>query len=72
MAYWERKFSQSLQSQVAASKKHDMIMSLVVESMCAAIVDVLIDPELKQWNNDMLNGLFTPHEADIIKNIPLA
>ena len=47
-------------------------MSPVVESMGEATVDVLIDPETKQWNNVMLEGLFTPQEAEIIKKIPLA
>lgn len=49
-----------------------MISSLVVDSMSAATVDVLFDPETKQWNNDMLDGLFIPQEADIIRSIPLA
>ena len=35
-------------------------------------VDILIDEETRNWNNDMLDGLFVSSEADIIKNIPLA
>ena len=49
-----------------------MISSLIVESMCDATVDILIDDETRNWNNDMLDGLFVPSEADVIRNIPLA
>ena len=49
-----------------------MIMSPVVETMEEAIVDVLIDTDTKQWNNAVLEGLFTPQEAEIIKNISLS
>ena len=37
-----------------------------------ATVDVLIDTDTRQWNMAMLEGLFTPQEAEIIKKIPLA
>ena len=47
-------------------------MSPIVESMSEATVDILINPELKQWNTDMVDGLFIAQEADTIKNIPLA
>ena len=40
------------------TKHPPMISSPVVDSMSAAMVDVLFDPETKQWNNDMLDGLF--------------
>lgn len=40
-------------------KNHDMIMSPTVESMEGATVDVLVDPETRQWNNTMVDGLFT-------------
>ena len=49
-----------------------MISSSIVESMCDATVDILIDDETRNWNNDMLDGLFVPSEADVIRNIPLA
>lgn len=54
-------------------KNHSsMISSPIVESMCDATVDILIDDETRNWNNDMLDGLFVPSEADVIRNIPLA
>ena len=54
-------------------KNHSsMISSPIVESMCDATVDILIDDETRNWNNDMLDGLFVPSEADVMRNIPLA
>ena len=47
-----------------------MISSPIVESMCDAMVDILIDDETRNWNNDMLDGLFVPSEADVMRNIP--
>lgn len=40
--------------------------------MCDAIVDSLIDNETRQWNDAMLDGLFVPSEAEVIRNVPLA
>jgi len=72
VAYWEWKNSPNIQTQWLPQKNHGMIMSPVVETMEEAIVDVLIDTDTKQWNNAILEGLFTPQEAEIIKNIPLS
>ena len=49
-----------------------MISSSIAESMCDATVDILIDDETRNWNNDMLDGIFVPSEADFIRNIPIA
>ena len=49
-----------------------MISSPIVESMCDAMVDILIDDETRNWNNDMLDGLSVPSEANVFRNIPLA
>ena len=49
-----------------------MISSPIVEFMCDAMVDILIDDETRNWNNDMLDGLFVPSEADVFRNITLA
>ena len=53
-------------------KNHGLVLSSVVDSMEEATVDVLIDTDTKKWNNAMLEGLFTPQEAEIIKKIPFA
>ena len=37
-----------------------------------ATVDILIDPRSRQWNGDMVDGLFNIEEAKIIKSIPLS
>ena len=34
-------------------------------------VDILIDPQTRQWNVEMVEGLFHEEEAELIKNIPL-
>ena len=38
----------------------------------SATVDILIDPRSRQWNGDMVDGLFNTEEAKIIKSIPLS
>ena len=37
-----------------------------------AIVDCLIDEQTRTWNTEMVDGIFAPQEAEVIKNIPLA
>nr|POE83229.1 hypothetical protein CFP56_64963 [Quercus suber] len=36
------------------------------------MVDDLIDPSRRQWNLEMIDGLFNTEEADLIKTIPLS
>ena len=35
-------------------------------------MDVLIDPQTRQWIASMVYGMFVPHEAEMIKKIPLS
>ena len=35
-------------------------------------MDILIEPTTRLWNNDLIDGLFAPEEAEIIKNFPLS
>ena len=35
-------------------------------------MDILIDPSRRQWNEEMLYGLFNMEEAELIKTIPLS
>lgn len=35
-------------------------------------MDSLIDASTRQWNMDMVDGIFVPGEVEIIKKIPLA
>ena len=44
----------------------------MVESLAEAKVALLINESTRQWNNEMIEGIFTPVEADMIKAIPLS
>ena len=35
-------------------------------------VALLINESTRQWNNEMIDGIYTPVEADMIKSIPLS
>lgn len=35
-------------------------------------MDVLIDAHTRQWDKAMIDGMFIPQEAELIKKIPLA
>ena len=35
-------------------------------------MDVLTDHQTRQWNASMVDGMFVPHEAKMIKKIPLS
>ncbi|XP_050241310.1 uncharacterized protein LOC126690232 [Quercus robur] len=53
------------------SKTHPRIESQVVNGFEEMKVSALIDPITKKWDSNMLNGLFTPQEAELILSIPL-
>ena len=53
------------------SKTHPRIESQVVSGFEEMKVSALIDPITKKWDSNMLNGLFTPQEAELILSIPL-
>ena len=40
--------------------------------MVGAKVEILIKEETRQWDYNLINGMFTPEEADLIKSIPLS
>ena len=44
----------------------------MVESLAEAKVALLINGSTRKWNNEMIDGIFTPVEADMIKAIPLS
>ena len=50
---------------------HLGILSPVVEGFEEIRVIDLIDPELRQWDLNLLNGLFNPNEVELIRSIPL-
>ena len=53
------------------SKTHPRIESQVVSGFEEMKVSALIDPITKKWDPNMLNGLFTPLEAELILSVPL-
>ena len=52
--------------------KHPTQISSPIESMKSAIVDLLIDADTWSWNSSIIDGLFAPNKAALIKRIPLA
>ena len=54
-------------------RKHpSKVSSPIVTSMEENTVASLIDPELRQWDHGLIDGIFAPQEAEIIKKIPLS
>lgn len=48
------------------------VLSLVLESLIDAKVEILIDELQRQWNHSLIDGIFTSDEAALIKPIPLS
>ena len=54
-------------------RKHpSLALSCPLTDFENATVDILIDPRSRQWNVDMVDGLFNTEEAETIKSIPLS
>ena len=53
-------------------RKHSpQVLSYPLESMENASVSALIIAGTRRWNEEMIDGIFAPEEAAMIKNIPL-
>ena len=48
------------------------VQSPNVESMADAKVEILIKEDTRQWDYGLIEGMFTPEEAELIKSIPLS
>ena len=48
------------------------ITCIMLESMEEAIVECLINVDTRSWNEEMIDGIFIPQEAELIKKIPLS
>ena len=48
------------------------VLSPTVETLVGAKVEILIKEDTRQWDYNLINGMFTPEEADLIKSIPLS
>ena len=47
------------------------VSSHIVQGFEDMKVSELIDPVAHKWDQNLLNGLFTPHEAELMASIPL-
>ena len=53
-------------------RKHPPLLSnCPIADFEDSTVDILIDPQTRQWNVEMVEGLFHEEEAELIKHIPL-
>ena len=43
----------------------------IIDSMADARVEMLIDEATHRWNHSIIDGIFIPEEAELIKSIPL-
>ena len=54
-------------------RKHPpLVLSPMVDSLADANVAILIEENSRQWNNKLIDGIFTPLEAELIKALPLS
>ena len=60
------------QSHWLSRKHHPIVFSPTLSSMEDATVDILIDTPTRQRNHGLIDGNFSPQEANLIKKIPLA
>ena len=53
-------------------KNMPQVQSSRVESLTDAKVDILIKEGTRQWDHGLIEGMFTPEEAELITSIPLS
>ena len=54
-------------------RKHPpQVLSPMVDTLADAKVATLIEETSRQWNHEMIDGIFNPLEAELIKAIPLS
>ena len=55
-----------------ATEEHPpQLFDCPVDAFEDSTVDILIDPNTRQWIAELVDGLFAPEQAEIIKKIPL-
>ena len=52
-------------------KHPSLVSSPMIASLEEATIDMLIDVDSRQWNPDLVDEIFAPDEATLIKKIPL-
>jgi len=53
-------------------KHPTLVSSPLVNLLKEATIDSLINASTRQWDSDMIDGIFAPQEANFTKHIPLA
>ena len=54
-------------------RKHPpLVLSPMVDTLADANVAILIEENSRQWNHELIDGIFTPLEAELIKALPLS
>uniref|UniRef100_A0A7N2KX33 Reverse transcriptase n=1 Tax=Quercus lobata TaxID=97700 RepID=A0A7N2KX33_QUELO len=53
-------------------KNPPQVLSPMVDTLAHAKVEILIDKSTRQWNHELVDDIFTPVEAELIKAIPLS
>ena len=53
-------------------KNSSLVASYPIESMENCSVAVLIEENERRWNEELIDGIFSPEEAALIKKIPLS
>nr|POE50682.1 putative ribonuclease h protein [Quercus suber] len=66
-----REGDDEIQLKLPYKKYQTWVSSHVVQGFEDMRVSELIDPVSRKWDQNLLHGLFTPHEAEIIASIPL-
>ena len=54
-------------------RKHPpLVLSPMVDTLADAKVAILIEENSRQWNHELIDGILTPLEAELIEAIPLS
>ena len=69
---WQWGKNQNLAGSLAAKKASSLLSECPIADFEDSIVDILIDPHTRQWNVEMVEGLFHEEEAEVNKQIPLS
>lgn len=56
-----------MNSSTVGDNINSLVLSPTVPSMEDATIDILIEAETRQWNYALIDGIFAPQEAELIK-----
>ena len=72
MEGWKWRKINILQQRWLPRKRPMFLPTCPLESFENHIIDSLIDPSTRRWNEEMVDGLFVEEDAKLIKKIPLS